>query len=347
MNIAKPILQWYLENKRDLPWRNTKDPYKIWLSEIILQQTQVNQGMPYYLAFVKNYPTVNHLASASEEEVLKLWQGLGYYSRARNLHATAQYIASQEKGIFPKNYKGLLNLKGVGDYTASAIASICYNQNHAVVDGNVYRVLSRVYGITAPINSSKGIKMFKELANEQLDRTDPGTYNQAVMEFGARHCKPKNPICNPCVFSDHCTAYNTQSIEKLPVKTKTAKPKKRYFNFMVILSKTGETILTKRPSKGIWANLYQFPLLETQNQRSESELKVSLLNSEVLKPLEVLSISSYNETPMVHKLSHQHLYARFWVIRAKTLPQKSISISEINQYPVPRLIEKFINEFPF
>ena len=252
MIFSKILNHWYSNNKRSLPWRQTKTPYLIWLSEIILQQTQIKQGLPYYEAFVEAYPTVFDLAKAEERKVLKLWQGLGYYSRARNLHATAQYIVEELNGEFPNNYRELLKLKGVGDYTASAIASICFNEPMAVVDGNVYRVLSRYFGIETPINSSKGIKEFKQLAQRLIDKNNPADYNQAIMEFGAVQCKPQNPNCDVCPFQDGCVAFEKKRIDELPVKIKAAKASKKYFNFLVIISKDNKTLLQKRKEKGIW-----------------------------------------------------------------------------------------------
>lgn len=263
MIFSKILTHWYSNNKRDFPWRQTKDPFRIWLSEIILQQTQVKQGLPYYEAFVSTYSTVFELANANESDVLKLWQGLGYYSRARNLHATAKYIANECDGIFPNNYKDLLKLKGIGDYTASAISSICFNEVSAVVDGNVYRVLSRYFGIETPINSAKGIKEFKQLAQELIDKNKPAEFNQAIMEFGAIQCKPSNPDCSVCPFNSSCVALQKNMIGLLPIKLKANKVKKRYFNFLVFVSTNRKTILEKREGKGIWQNLYQFPLIES------------------------------------------------------------------------------------
>ena len=231
MIFSKTLINWYSNNKRVLPWRKTNNPYYIWLSEIILQQTQVRQGLPYYEAFIANYPTIFDLANANESDVLKLWQGLGYYSRARNLHTTAKHIVYKLNGVFPNTYKELLKLKGVGDYTASAIASICFNEPTAVVDGNVYRVLSRYFGINTPINSSKGVKEFKNLAQQLIDIKKPAEFNQAIMEFGATLCKPKNPNCNICPFNNSCIAFNKSSINNLQVKIKSAKAKKKHFNF--------------------------------------------------------------------------------------------------------------------
>jgi A/G-specific adenine glycosylase len=275
-SFSNYLIFWYLQNKRDLPWRNETHPYPIWLSEIMLQQTRVAQGLPYYLKFIEAFPTVFDLARASEEQVLKLWQGLGYYSRARNLHATAREIAFEHNGNFPDSYDGLLKLKGVGDYTASAIASICYNEPTAVVDGNVYRVLSRVFGIDTAVNSSTGVKEFKLLAQELIDVEQPGTYNQAIMEFGARYCVPQNPDCANCIFSDRCEAFRKRQVDMLPVKIRKQKIKERHFNYLVLLSEEEQaTILRRRNKKGIWQSLYEFPLIETSAEVSWNEISGS------------------------------------------------------------------------
>lgn len=343
MIFSKTLTCWYSNNKRNLPWRETQEPYKIWLSEIILQQTQVKQGLPYYEAFVNTYPTVFELAKAKESEVLKLWQGLGYYSRARNLHATAKYVAYTLRGKFPNNYKELLKLKGIGDYTASAIASICFNETSAVVDGNVYRVLSRYFGIDTPINSSKGAKEFKALAQELIDRKDPATFNQAIMEFGATQCKPKNPDCMFCPFNDTCVAYNKGKIDELPVKLKKLKVKQRYFNFLVFLSEDKQTLLEKREGKGIWQNLYQFPLIETK-QNLEYETFLEVVKEHPLLKDKLFNIIQYNDTPKVHKLSHQHLNTTFWIVTVDSV-ENGIAFENITNYPVPILIGKFIEWF--
>ena len=255
-----------------MPWRNTTNPYYIWLSEIILQQTRVAQGTSYYLKFIEHFSTIQDLANADEQLVLKLWQGLGYYSRARNLHFTAQHIVNDLDGKFPNTYKELVKLKGVGDYTASAIASICFNESTAVVDGNVYRLLSRYYGIKTPINSSQGIKEFKELAQRLIDQNNPATHNQAIMEFGARMCRPQNPDCETCPFNDSCVALELKKIKELPVKDKKSKIRKRFFNYIVLLTDDGKTILNQRTEKGIWRNLYEFPLIESDSIIDEEEL---------------------------------------------------------------------------
>lgn len=345
MNFSNKLIAWYLENKREMPWRQTTDPYRIWLSEIILQQTRVAQGLPYYLKFTETFPTVKDLANASEEEVLKLWQGLGYYSRGRNLHAAAKYITEECNGVFPSTYKELLKLKGVGDYTASAIASISFNEPTAVVDGNVYRVLSRVFGIETPINSTQGIKEFKQLAQELIDSKQPANFNQAIMEFGALHCKPKNPYCLHCIYNDSCVALQKNSIDKLPVKLKKTKIKNRHLHYLVFRSSDHKTIIQRRTGKGIWQGLYQFPLLEGEfdfNRFRESEPFLK-----AIAPYKVKTAYQYNTTPIIHKLSHQHLHTVFWIIDVEKLDDNAISIETIGSYPVPVLISNFIDTFDF
>ncbi|MCH4822164.1 A/G-specific adenine glycosylase [Gramella lutea] len=344
MVFSNRLRLWYLQNKRDLPWRNTHEPYQIWLSEIILQQTRIEQGLPYYNKFIDAYPTVFDLANAPADEVLKLWQGLGYYSRARNLHESAKYVASELEGIFPQNYKGLLRLKGVGDYTASAIASFCYNEPVAVVDGNVYRVLSRVFGIDTPINSTTGIKEFKKLAQELLDKEDPATFNQALMEFGAIQCKPQNPLCETCPFNDKCLALKDDRIKELPVKLKKTKVRKRYFNYLVFDINKNKTILEQRSGKGIWNGLYQFPLVESNKLITEEELK-NLEDFQKLVDNSQFSMELYNEEPVVHKLSHQHLFTRFWLININEGQQEAVKLENVLEYPVPVLIGNFLNEY--
>ncbi len=348
-SFSKSLIFWYLQNKRNLPWRKETQPYQIWLSEIMLQQTRVAQGLPYYLKFIKAFPTVFDLAIASEEQVLKLWQGLGYYSRARNLHTTAKEIALKRDGKFPDTYKELLKLKGVGDYTASAIASICFNEATAVVDGNVYRVLARVFGIDTAINSSKGVKEFKLMAQELIDSDRPGTYNQAIMEFGARYCVPHNPNCGECIFANQCEALRQNKVNKLPVKIRNQKIKERHFNYLVMISEEEQaTLLRQRKDKGIWQSLYEFPLIETTSEVSWNEINDSEAFKSFSEVNKIEEVILYNEKPVVHKLSHQHLYTKFWVIKSNAQLEKSIPISEIRNYPVPVLIENFISQFsPF
>lgn len=335
------IIKWYDLQKRDLPWRKTQEPYRIWLSEIILQQTRVVQGLPYYNRFIENFPTVFDLANAPEEKVLKLWQGLGYYSRARNLHSSAKKIAFELDGVFPKSYKELIKLKGVGDYTASAIASICYSEPCAVVDGNVYRVLARVFGVETPIDTSEGISLFKELATNLLDKENAGIYNQALMDFGALQCKPQSPDCTSCTFSESCVAYLSQKVHELPKKNGKAKIRKRYFNYLVFIDNQGFTTLEKRTEKDIWQGLYEFPLIESDSEISEKELISELKNLSY----SFSNIYIANEKPIVHKLSHQHIITRFWIIETKKIHHKSIDIKQITSFPVSALTAKFIKEF--
>ncbi|WP_445748688.1 A/G-specific adenine glycosylase [Polaribacter sp.] len=343
MIFSEILIFWYLKNNRDLPWRKTKNPYFIWLSEIMLQQTRVAQGMSYYLKFTENYPTVSELANASETEVLKMWQGLGYYSRARNLHFTAKYISNELNGKFPSTFKEIIALKGIGDYTASAIASICFNENTAVVDGNVYRVLARYFGIQTPINAVAGIKEFKELAQSLLDKTQPGTYNQAIMDFGALVCKPQNPLCNECPLSESCVALQKNLTKDLPVKEQKIKVKKRYFNYLVVITNDDKTILTQRNDKGIWQGLYQFPLIETDTKINEKELITSKEFIDLFP--EETTISLFNPKEIIHKLSHQHLYTNFWIVETASNQNAKIPWKTVQSFPVPVLIANFLAQF--
>lgn len=345
-HFSKTLIEWYLENKRDLPWRNTIDPYEIWLSEIILQQTRVEQGKPYYFKFLKAFPNVFCLANASEEEVLKLWQGLGYYSRARNLHFTARYIVSELNGNFPDTFKELKKLKGIGDYTASAIASFCSNEAVAAVDGNVFRVLSRIFGIDTPINSGEGFRRFKDLAQDLIDPKDPGTFNQALIEFGSEQCKPRQPLCISCPFSAHCVAFQQNKISDLPVKLKKTKIRHRHFNYLVFISEEKKTLLRKRVGKGIWQGMFQFPLIETDSEATLENLVEEESFIEYKTPGNV-AIALFNEKPIVHKLTHQHLHTKFWIMRCGDLNGKGISLEKLHSLPVPVLIEKFIGSYDF
>ncbi|MEM6684939.1 MAG: A/G-specific adenine glycosylase [Bacteroidota bacterium] len=345
MNFSKEIIRWYLQNKRDLPWRKTKDPYRIWLSEIMLQQTRVAQGLPYYEKFTKAFPTVYDLANAEESQVLKLWQGLGYYSRARNLHYTAKDIVANYNGTFPNTYKELLKLKGVGDYTASAIASICFDEVAPVVDGNVYRVLSRYFNIDLPINSTEGVKKFKELAFEVIDYDDPANFNQAIMEFGAVQCKPQRPYCIICPVGESCEGLKEQRVTMLPVKLKKTKIKHRWFNYLVVLSNQTETLLEERKGKGIWQGLYQFPLLETA--AAVDDISSHQKEIEDILHLKNFSITQFNKKEKIHKLSHQHLHTTFWIVETTENLKNGILLQEIRKYPVPILLGNFIEEFNF
>ncbi len=358
MIFSDPLIEWYTQNKRDLPWRNTQDPYFIWLSEIILQQTRVDQGMSYYLKFCKEFPTIEKLSDATEEKVIKLWQGLGYYSRARNLHATAKHIVRNLNGKFPDSHDEIIKLKGIGPYTAAAIASISFNQPCAVVDGNVYRVLARVFGIKTPTDSSTGKKEFQGLANELLDKKYPALFNQAIMEFGATYCKPSNPDCPNCIFSSICLAFHKKKVDALPVKEKITKIRNRYFNYILIQYKN-TFLIKKRSGKDIWKNLYDFPVIETNRELGKRELLKTKAWETMFMPNQVRLPKPLSRKPTYiiksvsktykHVLSHQHIFARFWKIQI-TRPLKiskeylSVTQGEFHTYPIPRLLDIYMND---
>lgn len=340
MNFSSKLVSWYQNNKRDLPWRNTVNPYYIWLSEIILQQTRVLQGTPYYLAFLKAFPTIEDLANASEDKVLKMWQGLGYYSRARNLHFTAKDIVNNFGGEFPNDYKQVLKLKGVGVYTAAAITSFAFDMPYAVVDGNVIRVLSRVFGLSIPFDTPVGKKKFQQLAQELLIEEEVAIYNQAIMEFGAMQCKPKSPDCSSCPMQSFCIAYITNSVAELPVKSKKIKVKNRFLHYLFI-EQEDNIFLGKRKS-GIWTGLYEFPFLEFLNKTEEKQVIRSNEWSRIFlnSTCEVISVSS----EFIHILSHQKIHAQFWQIKAASVvldDYELISRNSLLEFPVSRLTEKY------
>jgi A/G-specific adenine glycosylase len=339
MGFSEKLITWYHQNKRDLPWRNTTDPYHIWLSEIILQQTRVDQGLSYYNKFIEKYPTVHSLAQSSEKDVLNLWQGLGYYSRARNLHFTAKYISNELNGEFPTERKNILNLKGIGEYTAAAISSFSYKEPYPVIDGNVYRVLSRIFGIENPTDSTEGKKVFKQLASELIDVKIPDTYNQSIMEFGALQCTPKKPNCETCPFRLECFALKNDIISELPKKEKKIKQRNRFFNYLVIIN--DENIyLNERIKKDIWQGLFDFPLLETKKA-------LSSFNT-INKAFQNLDLTLKQQSiEHKHILSHQKIYATFWLTSAnkpENIDSKFLKtpLKEINNYPVPKLIENYL-----
>ncbi len=343
MRFTNLLIQWYLENKRDLPWRNTQDPYVIWLSEIMLQQTRVAQGMPYFFTFTEAFPTVFDLANASEQQVLKLWQGLGYYSRARNLHKTAQFIANELHGVFPDNYNGLLQLKGVGDYTAAAIASFSYNEQVPVVDGNVFRVLSRYFDVSTDISSTSAKKEFQKLALEVMPKDNPALFNQAIMEFGALQCVPKNPNCAACVMNNSCAALQKGKVNSLPVKTKKTKVTNRFFNYLVIEDENQNTLIQKRSDKGIWHNLYEFPLIETETGIDLDTL-ISKIDQDSMLKNEIIAVQQANSSHQTHKLSHQHLAIKFWKVKVKGTVFGGIDLQKLKTYPFPIVIYNFIEK---
>jgi A/G-specific adenine glycosylase len=343
MKFSNTLIHWYLQNKRDLPWRNTLNPYLIWLSEIILQQTRVAQGLPYFLKFADRFPTVFDLANADEKDVLKLWQGLGYYSRARNLHKTSKIVAFNLEGTFPDNYKDLLKLKGVGEYTAAAIASFSYNENVPVLDGNVFRVLARYFDIETDIGSSIAKKEFTALAAEVLPKGKANQFNQAIMEFGALQCVPKSPDCTVCVLNDGCLALKNKKVAQLPVKLKKTKVQKRTFNYLIFKDEEEQTLLQKRTQKGIWHNLYEFPLLETFNDLNDMET-YTLIENQAFVSNKIQNIKLLNPIKITHKLSHQHLSVSFWEVSVAGTIKDGIDRKSAMEFPFPIVIFNFIEK---
>lgn len=345
--ISKLLIEWYEINKRCLPWRETNDSYRIWISEVILQQTRVAQGLSYYLSFIDKFPTVEALAASSENEVLKAWQGLGYYTRARNLHKAAKDVVALYDSKMPETHKEILSLKGIGEYTAAAILSIAYNKGYAVVDGNVFRVLSRLFAIETPIDSSEGKKQFSKLAQELLDRDSPGKHNQAVMEFGALHCTPTQPLCDSCPLQHLCMARQINMQSEFPIKSKKIKVKNRYFHYFHI-EYDGSTYLNKRLGDDIWKNMYEFPLIETEEATELSDLLVSSSFKELFGNSEITIRSSTKQ--IKHLLTHQHIYANFYVIEVQKsdafLAEKFMRIekSDISLYPISRLIHRYLEQ---
>ena len=350
--FGQHLIKWYETNKRNLPWRNTRNPYKIWLSEIILQQTRVEQGLNYYLKFIEHYPAVEKLASANQDDVYKLWQGLGYYNRANNMLEAAKKIVQEFNGQLPSDYNELQKLKGIGSYTAAAIASIAFGISKPVVDGNVFRVLSRIYAINTPVNTSAGKKEFESLAAELMSDNEPGTFNQALMEFGALYCKPKNPDCPNCIFSNQCMAWQNKSIAKFPVKNKKKAIRKRYLYYMVIeaTNKAGsEFLLMKRGEKDIWKNLYEFPSVEFENEKEPEKVidQFNLIYQTNLKQFHIKNISEN----YIHQLTHQQINAVFIRLIVNNIEkieaENSILLNsqkKITDYPVSRLTERYMQD---
>tara|TARA_B100000941_G_C28492970_1_gene549106 strand:- start:963 stop:1997 length:1035 start_codon:yes stop_codon:yes gene_type:complete len=337
------LTNWYSKNKRDFPWRDQNDPYKIWLSEIILQQTRVATGIPFYLKFIKKYPNIKKLANADEKEILKNWQGLGYYRRAINLHHTAKFVLKKLNGEFPKKINLLKQLKGIGDYTANAIASICYEVPSSVVDGNVYRFLSRFFGINKKIGTKKVYNSFKKKADKLMRNSKPSEFNQALMEFGSLQCIPKNPKCNICVFKKNCFAFINNKVHYYPVKSKSKKLNKRYFNYLIFKNKLDQKIIIQRLKKDIWFKLYEYPLLESNSIISNS----NLIGIELNKTYKIKNskIELINSIPIIQKLSHQIIYASFWKINLKKLPTFGIKVKSFENYPIPLIVKKYIDTY--
>lgn len=351
------LLDWYHINKRNLPWRNIDDPYKIWVSEIILQQTTVEQGRSYYLNFIETFKTVFELAAAPEQDVLKLWQGLGYYSRARNMHHAAQSIVNEYDGIFPNTYNDIIKLKGIGPYTAAAISSFAFNLPYPVMDGNVIRVVSRLFGVEDPVDTALGQKALKEKLNLIFDNTNPADFNQAIMEFGATHCKQSNPLCDGCFAQSYCAGYRNNIVPLLPVKSKRVTTRQRYFMYFVPFIKikgTFYTFIKKRTEKDIWQNLYDFILFESPSAINPKTFFESELFNNFSKAHNLSFKSSIKTnfiSPLIiHKLTHQTINTHF--ITAQTpdfempVPFLKVKIQELNNFPLPKLVENFLkNEF--
>lgn len=336
LKFSTLITSWYRLSARDLPWRNTKNPYFIWLSEIILQQTRVDQGKSYYEKFIQHYPTIKDLATASEDQVLNDWQGLGYYSRARNLHAAAKYITNDLNGEFPNSYDSIIQLKGVGEYTASAIASFAFNEPTAVVDGNVYRLLSRYFDIDTAIDTTEGKKTFKKLADELIDPKNPAEHNQAIMEMGAVVCTPKQPNCENCPLNESCLGFANKSYDRLPVKSKKIKVRKRYFHYL-IFDENGKTLLRKRGPNDVWQGLYDFPLIEYKREQGISKEDQEQFG---LKEMEL-------QYQAKHVLSHQQLFAKFWLVKSNNyehIAQDYLQVerNQLDDYPMPQLLIRYL-----
>ncbi|HVZ95261.1 MAG TPA: A/G-specific adenine glycosylase, partial [Chitinophagaceae bacterium] len=326
-------------NTRDMPWKGEKDPYRIWISEIMLQQTRVQQGLDYYQRFIKKWPDVKSLAAASEQQVYKAWEGLGYYSRCRNLIASARHIAKELNGKFPDKYDDIIKLKGIGHYTAAAITSFAFNLPYAVVDGNVFRVLSRFFGIDTPVDSVKGKNEFTALAHELLDKKNPGLYNQAIMDFGAVVCKPAAPVCEECVLQKKCAAYNKQLVLTLPRKEKTVRQRTRFFNYFII-EHHNKLFVRKRTGNDIWQSLYEFALVETQK---------FIPVKKFLQSDEVTALTGNGNTikkisqNFQQKLTHQTIRGRFFHVvlneEADSLKKfEKVSPGQLRKLPFPKFI---------
>jgi A/G-specific adenine glycosylase len=348
MNLSQSLIIWYEQNKRPLPWRETRDPYKIWLSEVILQQTRVAQGTDYYQRFLVTFPDVQCLAAADEQDVLKLWQGLGYYSRARNMHHTAKEVVQNSNGIFPHSSAGLKKLKGIGDYTAAAIASICFDESTAVLDGNVARVISRFYAIDTPVDSNEGKKTITDLATSLLDTNHPGTFNQAVMELGALVCTPISPVCNNCPVAFGCEALKQNQIENFPVKTPKKPPTIRHLNYLVIsFTKDKEefVLVRKRTGNDIWRNMYDFPCIESVDASDTADVLESCVKSGLFGGFPFLVQHVSDE--YIHQLTHRRLLARFIRIEVQGTPILHNNITAVRrdmiaELPLPRLIDRYL-----
>jgi len=335
LKFSEKLIEWYSVNKRNLPWRLTKQPYKIWVSEIILQQTRIEQGEKYYYAFLEKYPNISELAKTNDEELLKVWEGLGYYSRALNMLKASRVVLNNYKGIFPSNYDDLIKLPGIGDYTASAISSICNNEVQPVVDGNVFRFLSRMFKIDLPIDKLKTKTYFKKLGFKLIDVVNPGDFNQAMMDYGSMVCRPKKFQCHKCLFSSNCKAFNSNTVMLYPFKEKRIKIKHRFLNYIFIITNDRKTLIKKRNGNGIWKNLYEFPLIETKKESSVNE---------IIKELDFKYLKFISEKKIKHKLTHQQLNISFFTFKVSNFDDDLTDIKALSNYPFPRPINKFISE---
>ncbi len=349
--FTRALLDWYDPDRRPLPWKHIEDPYRIWLSEVILQQTRVEQGLPYYERYLQRFPRVAELAAAREDEVLKLWEGLGYYSRARNLLAAARMVVEALDGQFPTTYQGLLQLPGVGPYTAAAIASFAYQLPHAVVDGNVYRVLARFFGLDLPVDTTSGKKVFRQLAQELLAKDQPARYNQAIMDFGATVCRPKNPICRTCPLAAACQARASQQVERLPLKSKRLQKRTRYFHYLV-LEYADQVFLRQRVHKDIWRGLYDFPLIETPSPSDPDSQLLDRYSFTEDGPAELSLQASFlrQSGPYRQTLTHQRIVAYFTRWSLHTLPGKVpdnwllVPRHALTHYAFPKIVDWYFTD---
>lgn len=350
--FAFKLLHWYAQNKRDLPWRNSLNPYQIWISEIILQQTRVDQGLEYFNRFIKQFPDIESIALATEDDILLLWQGLGYYSRARNIKNTANYIYEHYQGVFPNTFKDIIALKGIGNYTAAAIASIAYNLPHPAIDGNVIRIISRIYKIEEPMNSKKGKDLIAEMLNLVFLPERAGDFNQALMDFGALICKPKAPLCNQCTFAEDCQSFYAGNVENFPVKIKKNTIKKRFFNFLILKVTEKKEVLVylhQRTANDIWKQLFEFPLIESGKLLSENEILKNTMLIKISKgiPFKITNISEV----ITHKLTHQTILAQFFIITINNALKEAekfnlikVNINDLKHFAFPKLIVNYINQ---
>lgn len=343
MSIAEILINWYSEHKRNLPWRTSIAPYNVWISEIILQQTRVDQGLPFYYRFLERFPNIKALSNANEDELLVVWQGLGYYSRARNMYFTAKHIVNNLNGKFPESSIELLKLKGIGHYTAAAIASVCFSENIAAIDGNVYRVITRLFDIDNPIDSKDGQSLIKKISSELIQNIDAGIYNQAIMDFGATQCTPKNPNCTKCPLIAKCLSYEQNTILQRPVKNKKNKQTDRFFTYIIIYNQQS-VLINKRNQKDIWKGLFEFPMIETNHNPQLDQIINNNPFNTIIKDIKNPKIEI--RPSKLHILSHQRLHANFILLKGdwQTTDQfTSVPIRELKNYAFPILLKPLVD----